>query len=62
MRSACRSWVLVMEKPRDLKSENMGSMPQRMAVIKDTPFRWHLIHGDDPRLFMAVLVQDPRYA
>jgi hypothetical protein len=37
MRSGCRHCILVMPKPLDLKSENRGSLPQRMPSSSTRP-------------------------
>ena len=56
-RSVLVIWLWVMPKPRDLKSENMASMPQRMPVVENGVFTWSIIHGDNPWLLVARFMQ-----
>src|SRR5688572_7150984 len=47
-----------MPKPRDLKSENIGSMPQRSAYSRVRKVAGFFGHGDDPGLGMARIMDD----
>src|ERR1700757_4177191 len=57
-RSGYWIWVCSRPNPRDLKSENMGSMPQRAAYPRVGQISRLGRHGDDPGLGMSRIAND----
>src|ERR1700710_2870690 len=47
-----------MPNPRDLKSENIGSMPPAARILERTEVGGLGRHGDDPRLGMPSVMDD----